>query len=212
MPDDNMGGGGGPPAPAATPTVADVDARIANAVAVATEAMRQEFATLSQGANVWSTSLEAKVAQTFQDLYGKSNPTARETFTLLDAECWIASDHYPALAATPSDAAQLREAAVAYVVASGATPSGAAVDQVRMAFDFVHPLLLDPTARSLPSSLKVYRQFVSVATFHANVANHGVPFAHFARQRHAVHNTEWAESQEASLKAFKAKGSLKSNS
>ena len=209
MPDDNMGGGGGP---AATPTVADVDARIANAVAVATEAMRQEFATLSQGANVWSTSLEAKVAQTFQDLYGKSNPTARETFTLLDAECWIASDHYPALAATPSDAAQLREAAVAYVVASGAAPSGAAVDQVRMAFDFVHPLLLDPTARSLPSSLKVYRQFVSVATFHANVANHGVPFAHFARQRHAVHNSEWAESQEASLKAFKAKGSLKSNS
>ena len=207
-----MQGGGGPPAPAAPPTVADVDARIANAVAVATEAMRQEFATLSQGANVWSTSLEAKVAQTFQDLYGKSNPTARETFTLLDAECWIASDHYPALAATPSDAAQLREAAVAFVVASGAAPSGAAVDQVRMAFDFVHPLLLDPTARSLPSSLKVYRQFVSVATFHANVANHGVPFAHFARQRHAVHNSEWAESQEASLKAFKAKGSLKSNS
>ena len=154
----------------------------------------------------------SKGRSTFQDLYGKSNPTARETFTLLDAECWIASDHYPALAATPSDAAQLREAAVAYVVASGAAPSGAAVDQVRMAFDFVHPLLLDPTVRSLPSSLKVYRQFVSVATFHANVANHGVPFAHFARQRHAVHNTEWAESQEASLKAFKAKGSLKSNS
>ena len=110
--------------------------------------------------------------------------------------------HLESLAA--ADALAVRQAAIIWVVAMGASPNGRDVKQVELAFDAVHCVVLDPQLRALPGiTLRVYKSFVSTVTYIGNANKHGVPFADFARQGAAAFGTEWQMAQHEAMVSFK---------
>ena len=195
---------------------AEVAAIVESTVGKRLDDLVTKFDDLSAQAGAWRTNLETAVTAEFEKLKtevaatgsagGHTWSTPDRGLTVLSPECWVAYPLYPTLIQTPSDAAFVLQAAVTHLVECGCGQDSAAVSAVKMAFDPVMTLVLDPVARSLASSTQVYRHFVDTATYHANTASVNLRFAKYAKQRHALHGSEWAEAQEAALKSYKALG------
>jgi len=145
------------------------------------------------------TECDAKIAAAM----AAGGPGSNPSLTICDADCWVAHQDYPVLITSPADARAVRQAAVDWVIAMGSPANGRDVKQVELAFEPVFGIVLDPQARALAASFKVYKSFVSTVTYTGNAVKHGVPFADFARQGAATFGTEWQMAQHEAMTSFK---------
>ena len=144
---------------------AEIAAVVEATVAAKIADLSSKFDTLSVQAGEWRTNMETAVSNEFQKFKGEvvaagggsaggrawSGPD--RPVTVMSPECWIAYDYYPQLITTAAEAGFVLQAAVDFVVANGNGPDSAAVTAVKMAFEPVMLLCLDPVARNLSSSI-----------------------------------------------------------